>query len=268
MKWLILLPMLSSTIRSKVIINKYHNIINIRAGFSSNSNFTSTNTTKEVISEEINESFVFTVKSNEIAYKGWRNMVKREIIQPNGRVSTYDIVSTEHSSIGVFIWNEQDSTTTLIREYHPGIGKFLYGIVGGMYESKKHKSSLECAQFELDEEAHLRSSRWIPLLTPTPTAPHSSTSSSQLQQESTPTYVSFDKYSDNTLYPYIALNCITVSNPRPLDDDEFIVIERHVTYKRLIELLNSGQMNIFSSYVVLLALRKLEELGIHIDKSK
>lgn len=212
----------------------------------------------------------FKVLNNETAYSGWRKIIRREVLNPNGRSTTYDIVSQGGGSIGVFPWDTETSTTTLVREYHPGVGKFQYGVIGGMFESKKHSSSLECAQFELEEEAHLQSAEWIPLLK-SRAKDSSSGSSILISDVNDPPVngpVSFDKYSDNILYPYIALNCKVVDSPRPLDDDEFIIVEKNVTYKRVWELISTGQMNIFSSYVSMLAMRKLDELGIHIDKTK
>ena len=123
--------------------------------------------------------------------------------------------------------------------------RFMYGTVAGMYEKKKHSSPLEAAQFELEEEAHLRTSEWYQLL-------------SGDDDTSTP----LDKYSTNKFHAYLALNCEEVSNPKPLDDEEYIIIERNVSYRRLMQLVTSGQINVVSSYAILLAIRKLRELGI------
>ncbi len=111
--------------------------------------------------------------------------------------------------------------------------------------NKKHSSALEAAQFELEEEAHLKTSneKWFPLL----------------EDETYSTSV--EKYSDNRLYMYLALDCDEVTNPKPMDDEEFITIHRGVTYKELMHLLNTGQLNLPSSFTVLMGLRKLQELG-------
>ena len=117
-----------------------------------------------------------------------------------------------------------------------------------MYESKKHLTPLEAAQFELEEEAHLRTTQWFPLLSgENVTAP-------------------LDKYSTNHFYAYLALDCEEVEHPKPLDDEEFIIIERNVTYKKLTELVSTGQINVVSSYAILLGIRKLRELGIPLNK--
>jgi hypothetical protein len=205
-------------------------------------------------SSEGRDKLEYKILRNQTVYKGWRNIVQRDIVLPSGKLSTYDVVSQDHPSVGVFVWNSTSSTTTLVREYHPGVGESLYGVVGGMFEARKHSSSLECAKFELEEEMQLSSDHWIPLL--------------ESSNGSNSTSISFDKYSDNVLYPFLALDCKTVENPRSPDDDEFIFVENDVSYRRLNELISMGKMNIFSSYLTLLALRKLEEMKIPIDKEK
>jgi hypothetical protein len=142
------------------------------------------------------------------------------------------------------VWDRNTSTTTLIREYHPGVEQLQYGTMNGMYEAKKHDSPLQCAKFELEEEAHLRSENWIPLLGD----PSMS--------------VSLDKYNDNTFYPFLALDCENVPNPRAADNEEYILIEKNISYDKLISLLYSGKINIASSYGILLALRKLKEMNL------
>lgn len=127
------------------------------------------------------------------------------------------------------------------------ISHIIFKLLLGVYEvNKKHTSSLEAAQFELEEEAHLKASNenWFPLLDD---ASHST---------------SVEKYSDNRLYMFLALDCEEVTNPKPLDDEEFIIIHRGVTHKELLHLLSTGQLNLPSSFCVLMGLRKLQELGI------
>ena len=193
-------------------------------------------------------NFSFDVLSNKVVYKGWRSIIKRDIKLPDGRVSSFDIVSEGRPSVGVFIWNTMSSTTTLLREFHPGTGKMYYGVVGGIYEKEKHTSILQAAQFELEEEAQLQTSDWIYLL------------------NSDSCNVSFDKYSENLLYPYLALDCTKVNIPKPQDTDEFIEVHRDVTYKKLMSIIDEGDMNLFSTYMCFKALRKLEQLNIVVNK--
>lgn len=194
--------------------------------------------------------FSFEVIKNEVVFKGWRNIVKRKIKQPNGHISTFDIVSEGRPSVGVFIWDTKTSTTTLVREFHPGTAKIYYGVVGGVFESDKHVGYLNAAQFELEEEAQLKSSNWVHLL------------------DTDTCNVSFDKYSDNLLYPFVAMDCVIVDKPRAPDVDEFIQVERNVTYKKLMKIIDCGEMNIFSCYMCFKALKKLDEIGVIVDKTK
>ena len=76
----------------------------------------------------------------------------------------------------------------------------------------------------------------------------------------------FDKYSDNIFHPYLALDPTVVESPRPRDDEEFIVIERNVSYKRLMQLLLAGNINVASSYGILLGIQKLREMGVSLCK--
>lgn len=182
-----------------------------------------------------------------VVFQGYRNILRREYQLPNGKSATYDILTQRHLSVVVFVWNSTSSTTTLIREYHPGAEQFLYGTVAGMYESSKHSSPLEASQHELEEEAHLQTEQWIPLL------------------DTVDTSMSFDKYSTNRFFPYLALDCTAVTNPRPMDDEELITVQHNVPYKRMMELVTAGQMNVVSSYAILLGVRKLREMGIKVE---
>jgi hypothetical protein len=118
----------------------------------------------------------------------------------------------------------------------------LHGTVAGIYEAEKHDSLMSCARFELEEEAQLRSDHWVPLLDSDKAVP-------------------FDKYADTVFHPFLALDCTPVLNPRPLDDEEYIVIERGVGYKRIMELICDGSMNVPCGYVCMLAFEKLRSMG-------
>jgi hypothetical protein len=59
-----------------------------------------------------------------------------------------------------------------------------------------------------------------------------------------------------------------VINPRAADAEEFILVAHDITYKQLMNLIQVGHIDMFSSYTCLLALNKLESMGIFIDKTK
>jgi hypothetical protein len=188
----------------------------------------------------ISEKVIFPTEKQ----KAWRKIIRKEIKMPNGKKFDFDILSQGNPSVLVFTWDTLSNSTTLIKEYQPGSNEVLYGTVAGMYEISKHDSPLQCAQYELEEEAKLRAEKWIPLL------------------KSEDISIPFDKYSDNRFYPYLAINPTIVSNPRPLDDEEFIKIEPFISKAQLLDIIYAGKMNVASSFAVLLALRKLEELSL------
>lgn len=37
----------------------------------------------------------------------------------------------------------QTNTTTILKEYYPGMNRLMYGVVGGNYEPDKHTSALQ-----------------------------------------------------------------------------------------------------------------------------
>lgn len=201
-----------------------------------------------VVNEEFEQGV--TLVSEAVVYAGYRNMLHREVRFPNGKQVVYDIVDQRHPSIVVFAWDSRTCTTTLIREYHPGVNKWMYGTVAGMYEPTKHATPLEAAKFELEEEAQLRSDTWIPLL------------------DGMDVSAPFDKYSTNQFYPFLAVDCIRVDHPRPMDDEEFIAVEHMVPHSRLQRLITAGELNVLSSYTILSAISKLRQLGYRIDKDE
>lgn len=192
----------------------------------------------------------YSKASEEVVFSGWRKVLRKNITFPTGNTHAFDITYQGNPSVAVFSWCSDTKTTTLIQEFHPGIEQIMYGTVAGIYErGKKHSSALDAAMAELEEEAHLRAAphNWIPLLADA--------------DSSCP----FEKYSDNRLHVFLALDCEIVPDPKPLDDEEHIVITRGVTYKQLRTLIASGRMNVPSSYTTLMALDKLKEMGLPLE---
>ena len=187
----------------------------------------------------------FKVLHEEIAYGGYRKVIKRTVEFPDGKPKTFDILGASAPSVLVFPWDNVSKTATLIREYQPGSNTMQFGVVAGAVESK-HKSVLQCAQHELNEEAHLESEVWIPLLNPDCS-------------------VNSSKYSENSFFPYLALNCTEVANPLPLDAEEWITIHPNITIDELDRLIDSGEMSTSSAYVVMLAMRYMRKHG-YLDK--
>lgn len=185
------------------------------------------------------------VYDNDFPHILQRKIVRRDVEMPDKKVFQFDILSQGNPSVVVFTFDTERKTTTLLKEYQPGPNQLLYGTVAGMYEcgNGKHATALQCAQYELEEEARLRSERWIPLLNDEHTS------------------IPFDKYSDNRFYLFLALDCKSVENPRERDEGEFIDVEHGVSKERLLDIINHGQMNVASSFCILLGMQKLSEMG-------
>lgn len=56
--------------------------------------------------------------------------------------------------------SHQTNTTTILKEYYPGLNRLMYGVVGGNYEPDKHESALQVccggAMFRALLKLHLR----------------------------------------------------------------------------------------------------------------
>ncbi len=201
--------------------------------------------------DETSPAPVFHVVSEKMVYDGWRKVMKKEIIFPNQKSVTFDVL-TNQPAVAVFVWDVPSATATLIQEFHPGVERLMFGVVAGGFEGHKHSSLLKCAVFELEEEAHLSTNTWIPLL---------QSGEGNLEAGSVP----FEKYADQFLYPYLALNCEKVLDPKPIDDEEYIVIHNRVSYREIMQMITRGEMNTLSAYTSLLAFNKLREMGIPLE---
>lgn len=185
-----------------------------------------------------------TYLGEKVVFEGYGKMIRRDVLFPTGRTVTFDILTQKHLSVVVFIWDSATATTTLVKEYHPGPDRFVLGTVAGMYEPDKHKSVLEAAQHELEEEAQLRTDKWYPLL------------------RDEDVHMPFDKYSNNKFIPFLALDCKPVVDAKAMDAEEYIQVLHDVPLAELMEYVQTGQMNVVSTYAIMLGLQKLRELGI------
>lgn len=173
-------------------------------------------------------------------------MLRRDVKFPNEKIHSFDVLSIKEntSSVIVMTWDSKTQTSTLIQEFHPGVQRLMWGTVAGCFEAHKHSTTLEAAQFELEEEAQLVGGQWIPLL------------------RSEETTAPFDKYSDNRFSPYLVIDPTICQNPKPMDDEEYIVVERGVPLSKILDMVHSGEINVASSYTILLAVQKLKDLNL------
>ncbi|CAM9577720.1 unnamed protein product [Ascophyllum nodosum] len=177
-------------------------------------------------------------------YKGWRSIVRRKIRGPRGKVRLYDVVTQDHPSVLVFIWDTQTNTTTILKEYYPGMNRLMYGIVGGNYEPDKHSSPLQAAACELEEEAHLHEGTWYTLM------------------KNEDTVAGAGKYSTQIFHPYLVVNPVVKGEPRGLDDGEFIEYIRGVSLEEVRAMIYAGDMSVTSGFAAMMAIEKLRELGL------
>ena len=135
-----------------------------------------------------------------------------------------------------------------VKEYNPGCHKRLFGVAAGLVEEKHSFSSgmdddsLTAAQFELEEECHLKGGIWYRLTSEGATVP-------------------MDKYVVTEICPYLVIDANHVSNPRPLDVEEDIEIIRNVSVEDIHRMIKDGEMNLVGGWACMLAIEKLRELG-------
>lgn len=197
----------------------------------------------------------FAVVREALAWRGpHRSILSRTVELPGARSqeATFDVLECGHGreSVLVVAWDTKSRTATLIREFHPGPLEFQYGAVAGGVEPTKHKSPLEAAQFELEEEARLVGGTWVPLL--------------ESPQGTGLASLGHDKYSTERFFPWLVLDAQRVEeeSARPRDDEECIGVVDGLTAIELRRLLRSGSMNCPSSTAVFLALDRLDEMGL------
>mmetsp|Transcript_23575 Transcript_23575/g.42798 ORF Transcript_23575/g.42798 Transcript_23575/m.42798 type:complete len:234 (-) Transcript_23575:1506-2207(-) len=184
-----------------------------------------------------------TILGEEFTYKRWRTILERTIRFPNGKVVDFDLVGMvgAGSAVVVFAWDSLQKTATLVREYHPGPNKFLFGAAAGIVEDDKHNGNVElAAQHELEEECHLAGGSWH-LLTPEPLA--------------------MDKYSTITMRAFLVMDASHVPDPQPQDHEEDIEIIQNVSVDEIMTMIRRGEMNVVGAWACLMAIEKLREMG-------
>lgn len=96
---------------------------------------------------------------------------------------------------------------------------------------------------QLEEEAHLLGGTWYPLC------------------DNAETSINADKYSTNEFFCWLVVDPEVTSTPRDMDDEEFIEIERGVSMQTAMAMLSRGEMSAVSGFILLMAERKLRQLG-------
>ncbi|KAJ3210419.1 hypothetical protein HDU67_005332 [Dinochytrium kinnereticum] len=141
------------------------------------------------------------VKEDKVGYKRFLRMWQRTVQFPNGPVE-WDIVGHDVPNptfCVMFPFSTATKTTTLILEYMQGINGVRYSFPAGGFDPKKHRTREDTAREELSEEARLANGKLIPLL------PEGTDGIMEL------------KWCTNKFLPYLVLDPIADSNPRPRD---------------------------------------------------
>ena len=181
------------------------------------------------------------------------------------RIVDFDIVDQRGlGAVIIFAYNTKTKTVTLLREYNPGCHEVLFGPAAGLVESKHEDASItdnntsendiddddsekkywkKAAEWELEEECHLKGGKWIELGVET----------------------AMDKYVVTKVKPFLVLDAKTISESsdrRPLDLEEEIEIIDGITIEEIWDIICTGQMNLVGGWACMLAIHKLEELGL------
>lgn len=145
----------------------------------------------------------------------------------------------------IFAWCSKTKTAIIIKEYNPGCHKILSGLAAGIVETdiEKHGADFDvAARHELEEECHLAGGEWYNLVDKGVSIP-------------------MDKYAKTEIVPYLVIDPVEVSNPRPLDTEEDIEIIKGVTVENILRMISGGEMNLVGAWACLLAINKLREMG-------
>lgn len=196
----------------------------------------------------------YTIIDEQIRYSGWRQVLRRRVSAPHlgDKHLDFDVIDQAKScgAVVIFAWNSTSKTATIIREYMPGPHRVLSGLAAGIVEDDKHgieldgRESLEliAARCELEEECHLAGGTWY-----------------RLTDEGVS--ISMDKYVVTEITPWLVIDPEHVLEPRPMDDEEDIVIISGVPTDDILKTIREGDMNIVGAFASLLALEKLRSLG-------
>eukprot|EP00188_Purpureofilum_apyrenoidigerum_P001981 Plantae.Rhodophyta-Purpureofilum_apyrenoidigerum.ctg2161.p1 GENE.Plantae.Rhodophyta-Purpureofilum_apyrenoidigerum.ctg2161~~Plantae.Rhodophyta-Purpureofilum_apyrenoidigerum.ctg2161.p1 ORF type:complete len:252 (+),score=52.79 Plantae.Rhodophyta-Purpureofilum_apyrenoidigerum.ctg2161:374-1129(+) len=188
----------------------------------------------------------YEILNETVVYNRYANVYDRVVRYPDGQSFSFDVWGRNwrKDSFAVVIivpFNAEDRTVTLVKEYNVAHHKFVYGFPTGMVDPEKHRSPLDAAKQELDEEAALKCNNLINLLS-----------------ESAERGVPQDKYQRESIYMYLCVDEEEDDTPNERDSEESdLYVEKGVTVPELKALLRAGT---FQSNNVAAAYLALEEL--------
>lgn len=167
------------------------------------------------------------VKINEEEYKaGFRKMFRRTYRMPDGREEVFDI-RNEGQSVSILAFTP-DQQVIIAKQYRPGPGKIVFDLPCGAIDPDE--TPLQAAQRELLEETGY---------------------AGELREIGT---CFEDSYSTKIRHNFVALNCKSISPPRP-DKNEFIELTL-LPLPEFRTLLRQGELTVVETGYM-----GLEELG-------
>ena len=177
------------------------------------------------------------------------SMRERKVKLKDGTEASFSIFGRSENDVSVFVlpFNTKTKHFTLVEEFHPGPNQHMKGLIAGMFEPKHGGSAEKAAIWELSEEARLKLGEESKLISLAPDAKGG---------------FSQDKYSSAHFLPFLALDCVEDTRPRPRDREESIQVHHDISVDDLRKLIKEGKLNMASTSFAMMGINYLEDNGI------
>lgn len=190
----------------------------------------------------------YAVVKDTVVYDRYARVYSRDIRFPNGRIFSFDVWgrvwrNDSFTVVAIVPFDRHAHTFTLIREYNPAHGRYVYSFPQGVMEPSRHKDTRSAAAAELEEEAHLRCKHWVPLFSGKDGMPQ-------------------DKFQRESVFTFLCSDSVVVQNPAHVDDEEEIEIVSGVSVDDFRNLAKNGALQSNNVAAGLLALDHLRLTGM------
>lgn len=191
----------------------------------------------------------FKIESETVVYDRYARVYSRNVRFPTGQVFSFDVwgrvwKNDSFTVVAVVPFDRVTQTFTLIREYNPAHGRYVYSFPQGMVERSKHTDVRAAAEAELEEEAHLKCLEWIPLF-------------DQASQG-----VPQDKYQREVVFTYLCADSSKMDQAAHADDEEYIEIVSGITSLQVRQLCLAGVMQSNNIAAGLMAIDQLRHMNL------